>query len=133
MTRGQLWYTYVYTVHPLLTPSRRDDLHTSRPAADVKSRPLWPALIGHRVPRGQTTANRHIRSAMINITLWRPFIFTQFVLFFKDCDFSSGISNLRHTYGPPNIRLKMNTFSFKQIDGVLAKFLRLIMNPLALL
>ena len=49
--------------------------------------------------------------------------FTRFVLFFKDCDFSSGITNLRHTYGTITIRLKMNTFCFKQIDALLAKFL----------
>ena len=54
---------------------------------------------------------------------WRPFLFTLFVLFFKDCDSSSGITNLRHPYGPLHIRLEMNTFCFKQIDGLLAKFL----------
>ena len=88
-----------------------------------KSRPLWPTLIGHRVPRGQPTANGKIRSSMINITLWWPCAFIQFVLFFKDCDSSSGITNLRHPYGTISIRLKMNTFSFKKIDGLPAKFL----------
>ena len=48
-----------------------------------------------------------------------------FVLFFKDCDSSSGITNLRYPYGPLHIHLEMNTFCFKQIDGLLAKFLAL--------
>ena len=60
---------------------------------------------------------------MINITLWRLYVFTRFVLFFKDCDSSSGITNLRHTYGTIPIRFKMNTSSFKKIDGLPAKFL----------
>ena len=88
-----------------------------------KSRPLWPALIGHRVPRGQPTAIRKIQTAMTNITLWLPYVFTRFVLFFKDCDSSSGISNMRHTYGTITICLKMNTSSFKNINGLPAKFL----------
>ena len=50
-------------------------------------------------------------------------IFIYSVLFFKDCDSSSGITNLRHTYGTLSIRLKMNTYSFKKIDGLPAKFL----------
>ena len=79
-----------------------------------------PAGDGHRVPRGQPTANRTIRSAMINMA---AIYITRFVLFFKDCDSYSGISNLRHTYGTITIRLKMNTFSFKKIDGLPAKFL----------
>ena len=52
------------------------------------------------------------------------YVFTRFVLFFKDCNSTSGISNLRHTYGTISIRLKMNTFSsLKKIDGLPAKFL----------
>ena len=53
---------------------------------------------------------------------WRPYAFTRFVLFFKDCDSSSGITNLRHTYGTITIHLKMNTFCFIKIDGLPAKF-----------
>ena len=49
--------------------------------------------------------------------------FTRFVLFFNDCDSSSGITNLRPTYGTIPIRLKMNIFCFKKIDGLPAKFL----------
>ena len=44
------------------------------------------------------------------------------ILFFEDCDSTSGISNLRHTYGTITIRFKMNTFCFKKIDGLPAKF-----------
>ena len=51
-----------------------------------------------------------------------PYVFTRFVLFFNDCDSSSGITNLRPTYGTIPIRLKMNTFCFKKIDGLPAKF-----------
>ena len=54
---------------------------------------------------------------------WRPFLYTRFVLFFQDCDSPSGITNLRYSYGTISIRLKMNTFSFKKIDGLPAKFL----------
>ena len=54
-------------------------------------------------------------------------------IFYSLCSFcflkivtpSSGITNLRHPYGPLHIRLEMNTFCFKQIDGLLAKFLAL--------
>ena len=84
-----------------------------------KRRPLWPTLIGHRVPRGQPT-NRTIRSAMINMA---AIYITRFVLFFKDCDSSSGITNLRHALGTISICLKMNTRSLKKIDGLPAKFL----------
>ena len=50
--------------------------------------------------------------------------FTRFVfVFFKDCDSSSGITNLRPTYGTIPMSLKMNTFCFKKIDGPPAKFL----------
>ena len=42
---------------------------------------------------------------------------------FKDCDSTSGITNSRHTYGTIPIRLKMNIYSFKKIDGLPAKFL----------
>ena len=49
--------------------------------------------------------------------------FTRFVLFFKDCDSTSGITNLRPTYGTIPIRLEMNTSSFKKIYGLPAKFL----------
>ena len=49
--------------------------------------------------------------------------FTWFVLFFNDCDSSSGITNLRPTYGTIPICLKMNTFCFKKINGLPAKFL----------
>ena len=74
--------------------------------------------------------------------------FTRFVLFFNDCDSSSGITNLKPiiiiiitnyslivipTYGTIPIRLKMNNFCFKKIDGLLAKFLghsgRVAPNP----
>ena len=48
--------------------------------------------------------------------------FTLFVLFFKDCDSTSGITNLRPTYGTIPIHLKINTFCFKKIDGQPAKF-----------
>ena len=51
------------------------------------------------------------------------YVFTPFILFFKDCDSTSGIGNLRHTYGTISIHLKMNTFSLKKIDGLPAKFL----------
>ena len=86
-----------------------------------KIQPLWSALIGHREPTTWPANALADRSPV----QWRPYLFTLFVLFFEDCDSSSGISNLRHTYGPPDIRLKMNTFCFKQIDGLLAKFLAL--------
>ena len=46
----------------------------------------------------------------------------RFVLFFKDCDSSSGITNLGHTYGTITTRLKMNTSCFEKIDGLPAKF-----------
>ena len=49
--------------------------------------------------------------------------FTQFVLFFKHCDFSSGITNLKPTYGTVTMSLKMNTFCLKEIDSPLTKFL----------
>ena len=49
--------------------------------------------------------------------------FTRFILFLNDCDSSSGITNLRPTYGTIPIRLKVNTFCFKKIDGLLAKCL----------
>ena len=49
--------------------------------------------------------------------------FTQFVLFFSDCDSATGITNLRPTHGTFPIRLRMNTFCFKKIDGPPAKFL----------
>ena len=52
--------------------------------------------------------------------------FTRFVLFFKDCDSTSGITNLRHTYGTIPIRLEMNTFWNKKIDGPPAKFFRIV-------
>ena len=75
-------------------------------------------------------STHHVASQYFTLTerslvQWRPYLFTLFVLFFKDCDSSSGITNLRHTYGPLHIRLEMNTFCFKQIDGLLAKFLAL--------
>ena len=47
---------------------------------------------------------------------------TRFVLFYKDCDSSPGITNLRHTYDTITICLKMNTFCFEKIDGLPAKF-----------
>ena len=49
--------------------------------------------------------------------------FTWFILFFDDYNSSSGITNLKPTYGTITIRLKMNTFCFKKIDGLPAKFL----------
>ena len=87
---------------------------------------LWSDLYGQRwlgivyLPSDQPTLLRKETEER-----WRPFLFTLFVLFFKDCDSSSGITNLRHTYGHLHIQLEMNTFCFKQIDGLLAKFLAL--------
>ena len=43
--------------------------------------------------------------------------------FFKDCDSTSGITNLRPTYGTIPICLEVNTSSFKKIDGLPVKFL----------
>ena len=43
--------------------------------------------------------------------------------FFKDFDATSDITNLRPTYGTIPIRLEMNTFCFKKIDDLPAKFL----------
>ena len=48
--------------------------------------------------------------------------FTRLVLFFNDCDSSSGIANLRPTYGTIPIRLKMNTFCFKRLMVYLQSF-----------
>ena len=87
---------------------------------------LWSDLYDQRwlgivyLPRDQPTLLRKETEER-----WRSFLFTLFVLFFKDCNSSSGITNLRHTYGPLHIRLEMNTFCFKQIDGLLAKILAL--------
>ena len=82
---------------------------------------LRSALIGHR-PTTTWPANTLTERSPVQ---WQPYLFTLFVLFFKDCESSSGISNSRHTYGPLNSRSKMNTFCFKQIDSLLAKFLAL--------
>ena len=49
--------------------------------------------------------------------------FTRLLLFINDCDSSSCITNLRPTYSTIPIHLKMNTFCFKKIDGLPAKFL----------
>ena len=49
--------------------------------------------------------------------------FTRFVLCFKHCDFSSGTSNLRPTYGTIPTSLKSNPFFFKKFGRLHAKFL----------
>ena len=67
-----------------------------------------------------TQANGKMRRVMAAIC---NTYFTRFVLFLKHCDFSSGITNLRPTYGTVAKRLKLNSFCFKNIDGPPAKFL----------
>ena len=67
------------------------------------------------------TANRE-RSVVQWPTVTAICIFTRFVLFFNDCDSSSGINNLRPTYGTIPIRLKMNTFVSKRLMVYLQSF-----------